>query len=111
MTRLIAITLLLLLPCTAGAQSDMDRYPPPGSGRMLYIGFPSGVTLEAGQGVTEQTLREKAIKQWAASGEICRVLGHNWHKRTEKKPTDMFSVTSRKCSICGKTETLTERWE
>ena len=59
--------------------------------------------------------RENLIRQWAASGEICRVLGHRWVDEsliTVWPAPPETPHSRRRCSICGKTETrrLTE-WE
>jgi hypothetical protein len=53
------------------------------------------------------------IKRWAASGEICRVLGHRWYylgpgKRLFVDPKDSVE---RKCHDCKKVETKVEEWK
>ena len=55
------------------------------------------------------------IKMYAASGEICRVLGFHYWEWTEKIERWGWIVASehlaRKCRICGKVETKTEVWK
>ena len=61
---------------------------------------------------------DNRIRQWAASGEICRVLGHSYELPiTRKELTGMDGMTvlyrevnTRKCRMCGKVETLFEEW-
>ena len=62
--------------------------------------------------------REQFIREWAASGEICRVLGHSWKDASEWFRFDtydskflLWDQQKRKCSICGKTETKAEEWK
>jgi len=55
------------------------------------------------------------VKQLAASGEICRVLGFHYWEWTEKIERWGWIVASehlaRKCRICGKYEPKTEVWK
>lgn len=141
----LLIIALLLLPVGAFAQSDQDRYPPPGpdgripmspgdlmmphsEGRYIFIDdfgrlwpipkeprYVSGVTAAV---ISPEEARAIQIREWAASGEICRVLGHRWECDNIWFSWDSSSgklkahPETRRCTICGKTETrrLTE-WE
>jgi len=56
----------------------------------------------------------KIIKAYAASGEICRVLGfHCWEQIASS--SNVFSLPgqgkTRKCRICGKVETHKGEWK
>lgn len=58
--------------------------------------------------------REHLIREWAASGEICRVLDrHFWtfmpHLTLEYR-SDGNYPQYRKCSLCDKVETKVEEW-
>lgn len=60
--------------------------------------------------LTPEEARDSLIRQWAKSGEICRVLGEHWWDYTPAKSYPWTS-TERKCRICGKVQRKTERWE
>jgi len=52
-----------------------------------------------------------AVRDLAASGDICRVMGHAWQDEKDKVKWLFDSakgITRRYCYICGKTESKTE---
>jgi hypothetical protein len=58
--------------------------------------------------------KDRLIRQWAASGEICRVLGHKFgepFKVYDKRSKPEFDFKwHRTCLMCGKVETKVEEW-
>lgn len=60
---------------------------------------------------TPEAIRAEQIREWAASGEICRVLGHRWRSfpivTINTLPEGSCYPERRYCFICGKTENRT----
>ena len=58
---------------------------------------------------SEKISIEGRIKEYAASGEICKVFGH-W---VEEVKTIRFGFveTTYRCKLCGKVRTKTEVWK
>lgn len=80
---------------------------------LLFAG--SAWVGELGDRVYSPEGRAKLINHWAASGEICRVLGHKWEVRNGREPLTIGgSVAIRRCLICPKVEkkyvTMKEEW-
>lgn len=74
----------------------------------------SGVTPWNGERDSHTDL---LIRKWAASGEICRVLGHrwgnyknDWGNEITYNPYRKPKKQTRECEVCGKVETLIEEW-
>lgn len=70
---------------------------------------------ELGDRVYSPEGRAKLINHWAASGEICRALGHKWEiTRVRELMIIGGPVEKRKCLICDKKEgkyvTTKEEW-
>jgi hypothetical protein len=54
------------------------------------------------------------IKELAAEGHICGIMGHNWemvHSKTLEYRPDGNYPQYRKCRICGKEQTKVSDWK
>ena len=84
-------------------------------GEYKYRSHCGDITTEmiAGKILSPEEARAERIKKQAASGEICRVLGHQYNVHTLETTKEGAIWATRKrsrCPICGKTENTKEEW-
>jgi hypothetical protein len=61
--------------------------------------------------VSPEEARAQQIKDWAESGEICRIYGHWWKRIPLPMVWPSSSAEQRRCKFCGKVETKVEEWK
>lgn len=103
MKTIIALAMVLLLAGQAGAGDFYNYVPPvndPGHTIFYEPHVLSGLTRAGGW-----QSRDDLIRSWAKSGEICRVLNHQWqdipHTTLEYRPDGSYP-RHQWCPICDK---------
>ncbi len=107
MKKLI-IVCLLLFAGQALAENYYDYIRLPRNNPAPYTRNDTIDSSQSGMTIADEVIwRTRKIQEWAASGEICRVIGHRWekvdlgfmlHSDAQKRPE------KRRCSICDQME-------